>query len=81
MELSDQTKERCPKCKPMEQSQLWYETEAKRLVGKGDVKEIASALAVRDAACALHVQKCGLLKEPEDADTIAFIDVLREVGE
>jgi hypothetical protein len=56
-----------------------YEKEAMRLLKVGDVKEIASSLAVRDAACALYVTEKLLLSEPEDADVIAWLDGKRAI--
>lgn len=59
-----------------------YVNMAIRLMKIGDVREIASALAVRDTACALHVKAERLLSEPEDNATIQFLKKIeiREVS-
>jgi hypothetical protein len=58
----------------------WYMREAQRLLNCSDTAEIASVLAVRDAACAAYVRSRFLTNEPEDSDVIAFLCVIQPVA-
>lgn len=51
-----------------------YMQRAESLWKTCDIAEIASALEVRDAACALFVKAMGLREEPNDSDVVKFLD-------